>query len=168
MRDFASAGSSTGDEPLPPVTTHRAGADGQQPKDEGVLVPPFLVGKPGSVSEDALWEGLKENGEGEVIPAFGSPPDEAAEDIPSNAFFIPEGADHVPTGIDPAAAQPAEHRETETWHVEVSTIAERLEMVARRLRSEGAASLSTKLAAGDSLDTLLAGLLAGYLAAHRH
>jgi hypothetical protein len=166
MRDFASAGSSTGDGPLPPVTTHWAGGDGQQPQDEGMLVPPFLMGRPNVLSENEFWEDPGDNAVGEVVPAFGSPPEEIAEDIPSNAFFIPEGADHVPTGIDPAAAQPAEHRET--WHVEVSTIAERLEMVARRLRSEGPASLATKLAAGDSLDTLLAGLLAGYLAAHRH
>ena len=167
MRDFASSGSPAGDEPLPPVTTHWVGADGQQPHDDGSLVPPFVPAAPSeSVSEEEFWDSLGGNSPGEVMPAFGSPPDEIDEVIPSNAFFIPEGADHLPPVIDPAAAQPAEHRETR--QVDISTIAERLEMVARRLRSEGAASLSTKLAAVDSLDTLLAGLLAGYLAAHRH
>jgi hypothetical protein len=46
----------------------------------------------------------------------------------------------------------------------ITSLAERLEKLSHRLRVDETEMIIRRLAAGDRLDTLLAGLLAGYLA----
>lgn len=182
MRDLASgSGSGPGEQPLPPTVTKRADADGRQSQEEGPILRPFFPSavargpasrqviataastpsSSGDVSEGGFWDTL-DDGPDTALSVSSFAPD-AAENFPMDAFFIPEGADHVPAGVDASAAQHSEHR----VDLDSAWIAERLEMVARRLRLEGDASLFTMRASGDELDTLIASVLADYLAAHK-
>ncbi len=185
MRDLASdSGSVPGEQPLPPTVTRRADADGRASGEEGPMMPPFLpsearpystspveiqsasassVSSSGDVSEDDFWNNLGDvPGEGSAQSVSRFAPDGAAESFPMDAFFIPEGADHVPAGVDAAAAQHLEHR----VELDPAAIAERLEMVARRLRLDGQAALEPMLD-GDRLDAILGRVLADYLAAQK-
>src|SRR5438477_10771576 len=147
MRDLASGSGAApgGEQPLPPTVTSWSGVDGRAPLDDGPILPPFFP-----------------SGVAEVEQFAPTPEDESAESFPMDAFFIPEGADHVPAGVDPAGAQPAEHRERRV-EAEAIVVAHRLENLAKRLRVEGAAAVAAKLATGDTLDKLAAELLAAYL-----
>lgn len=86
-------------------------------------------------------------------------PMESADDFPMDAFFIPEGSEfttaHDAGGASTESAEPTDEA--------VGRLADRLEQVARLLRTDGQAAFST-LAKGDRLDAMIAGLLAGVLA----
>jgi hypothetical protein len=114
------------------------------------------------------WDVLSD--EGVVEPAFEADTDavlqelteQAAElslreDFPLEAFIVPEQTQHVPSGLE---GRPS----TEPEPTPVSSLAERLEKLSHRLRVEETDAIVRRLAAGDRLDSLLAGLLAGYLA----
>jgi hypothetical protein len=182
MRDLASgSGSVPGEQPLPPTVTKRSDADGGPAHGEGPILPPFLPSgaRPystspieiqsasaspadagGDVSEADYWNELANSGEIAQVSAFA--PDGQAENFPMDAFFIPEGADHVPAGVDASAAQHLEHR----VELDPKAIAERLEMVARRLRLDGKDALEPMLD-GDRLDALLGRVLGEYLASQK-
>jgi hypothetical protein len=118
---------------------------------------------------ESTWEELQE--EGTVRPAFEADSDAALEaftfeatelarkdDFPLEAFIVPEQAQRIPSGMEgkPIPAQPES--------TPVTSLADRLEKLSHRLRVEDTEIIIRRLASGDRLDTMLAGLLAGYLA----
>ena len=109
--------------------------------------------------------------EGVVEPAFEMAADEVLleltqdadeagrkEEFPLDAFIVPEQAQHVPSGLEGTAATPPPPPSATV------SLAERLEKLSHRLRVEESDAVVRRLASGDRLDALLAGLLAGYLA----
>ncbi|HEX6558698.1 MAG TPA: hypothetical protein VF021_04530 [Longimicrobiales bacterium] len=142
---------------------------------DGDMAPPFM-GTPrrtatgGAAEPESAWEELP--AEGSVEPAFEADVSEteaalaalsqvqpeAEEEFPLDAFIIPAHTRHVPTGLE---GQPKSEVPAPT---PISELAEKLEKLSHRLRVEDAETVLTRLAAGDKLDTMLAGLLAGYLA----
>jgi hypothetical protein len=145
---------------------------------DGRLAPPF-IGHPNVVSDmeaatssdaERPWDVQSDEEEGTVEPVFEADVSEAeavlaelsraasAEEFPLDAFIIPEHAHRVPTGLEgkPRSQAPA--------HTPVTELADRLEKLSHRLRVEESGTLIARLATGDRIDTLLAGLLAGYLA----
>jgi hypothetical protein len=120
---------------------------------------------------DEWGEDAAEDGEGTVEPAFEADADAVIEELslqvtaladkeefPLDAFIVPEQAQHVPTGLEGAPATPPPEPTA------ASALAERLEKLSHRLRVEESDAIVRRLAGGDRLDALLAGLLAGYLA----
>ncbi|HEX6693248.1 MAG TPA: hypothetical protein VF035_00960 [Longimicrobiales bacterium] len=128
------------------------------------------------------WEGSLEGEGGEAVPAWGDEkaaeevaftpaprlddegvmiPDEIAESagedasFPLDAFIIPPHAKRLPKGLEHAEAVQGEIAEE---------LAYRLDAMASRLRSEGFPGLIVLDADHRPVDTLLAGVLAGYLA----
>jgi hypothetical protein len=104
---------------------------------------------------------------GEVEPAFQADTDDALEDLdrqfrkeqfPLDAFIVPEETKRMPAGLEgqavPSGPEPSQ----------VTALADRLEKLSHRLRVEETDTIMRKMARGDRLDALLAGLLAGYLA----
>jgi hypothetical protein len=109
--------------------------------------------------------------EGVVRPAFEADTDAALEaftfeatelakrdDFPLEAFIVPQQTQRIPSGME-GKPLPAEPESTP-----VTSLADRLEKLSHRLRVEDTESVIRRLASGDRLDTMLAGLLAGYLA----
>ena len=82
-----------------------------------------------------------------------------AEEFPLDAFIIPEHARTVPHGLE---GQPPS---SEPENSPVRDLADRLEKLSHRLRVEESEAVISRLAQGDKLDAMLAGLLAGILAA---
>ncbi len=125
---------------------------------------------PAQDDEDHRWEEVPGD-EGVVEPAFEADTDAVLEaltqqaqdlarreDFPLEAFIVPAQAHHVPNGFEPGTvSEPPENQM-------MISIAERLEKLSHRLRIEDTETVVRRLAAGDRLDALLAGLLAGYLA----
>jgi hypothetical protein len=125
-----------------------------------------------SLSQPEEWtEDAGDEGEGVVEPAFEADTDAVLEELtlhaneavgkeefPLDAFIVPEQTQHVPTGLEGAPATPPPEPTAAT------TLAERLEKLSHRLRVEESDAIVRRLASGDRLDALLAGLLAGYLA----
>ncbi|MGH7445003.1 MAG: hypothetical protein ACREKM_09010, partial [Longimicrobiales bacterium] len=107
-----------------------------------------------------------ERAEHTVVPYTFEPPDTApsdadesgaeVDDFPLDAFIIPEGTERLPTGL-----LEADRRQRQR----ASELADRLEALAWRLRREGYSALARQTAHGDPVDALIAGILAGYLAA---
>lgn len=89
--------------------------------------------------------------ETEATIAAMSPPSE----FPLDAFIIPEESQRVPTGLE---GMPIPEPPPVT---PVSELADRLEKFSHRLRVEDTDEVIARLAAGDKLDALLAGYLAG-------
>jgi hypothetical protein len=108
--------------------------------DQGIVEPAFLA------ETDAVFASLTE-----AVPA-------ERDEFPLDAFIVPEDSHHIPTGMPKPDAPPANQAEP------TASLAERLEDLSRRLKSEDTDSIVRRLAAGDRLDSMLAGLLAGYLA----
>lgn len=140
---------------------------------ESRLAPPFM-GHPtiaAPIEEATMpWEAPADD-EGTVEPVFEADVSETEavlaalsasarrdDEFPMDAFIIPEQAQRVPTGLEgkPLPEQPA--------HTPVTELADRLEKLSHRLRVEDADAVLKRLASGDKLDALLAGLLAGFLA----
>lgn len=164
---------------MPPVTS-QPGLLGGAPSDgNGHMAPPF-VGEPTAAlareapaagvdayEEPAVpWDDFAEAGT--VEPMFEADVSEteavlaklarADEEFPLDAFIIPEQSQRVPSGLEgkPVPNHPAPTPVTE--------LAERLEKLSHRLRVEDSEVVLRRLAAGDKLDALLGGLLAGFLA----
>jgi hypothetical protein len=124
---------------------------------------PSLDLGPESGFQDELETWDDEQGtEGTVESAFAADTDavigELTQQFPLDAFIVPEEAQHVPSGLEGTAATPPPE------HTPASSLAERLEKLSHRLRVEDSDAIVRRLAGGDRLDALLAGLLAGYLA----
>ncbi|HEX6939595.1 MAG TPA: hypothetical protein VF158_09295 [Longimicrobiales bacterium] len=104
----------------------------------------------------------------EGAPVDDAPPDDA-DAFPIDAFILPEDADHRPGGADAAAGQHTTPLSKKLLRPlpedRAARLADRLEAIARRLRVDGPAALSQDLESHDRFDALLAGVLAGYLAA---
>ncbi len=136
--------------------------DAEPEIDEFDAEPGFDTG-PASAFEDDLdgWDD-DEDSEGTVEPAFAADTDAALSELtqqfPLDAFIVPEQAQHVPSGLEGAPATPPPE------HTPANSLAERLEKLSHRLRVEDSDAIVRRLASGDRLDSLLAGLLAGYLA----
>lgn len=100
-----------------------------------------------------------EPAETEAFP-FEQPVEEASpdtdDDFPVEAFDVPEFRSE-----EPAEAAPA----TTPDMGAADAVADRLEALANRLRAEGPGALSREVEMGDRFDALLAGMVAGYLAA---
>jgi hypothetical protein len=112
------------------------------PGDEGVVEPAF------EVDTDAVLEALTQQAS-ELA---------RRDEFPLEAFIVPEQSQRVPSGLEPGS------RPTPPDKQPITPLAERLEKLSHRLRVEDTDSIVRRLAAGDRLDALLAGLLAGYLA----
>lgn len=123
-----------------------------------------------SVVEEILWAQDEEDETGEVEAVFEADVSETAaalaelsraarsEEFPLDAFIIPEHAQRIPNGFE-GKKLPEPPR-----HTPVTDLADRLEKLSHRLRVEDANAVVARLAGGDKLDALLAGLLAGYIA----
>lgn len=161
----------TGDEPprkgsmMPPAITQREGE--RTPLGDAPLAPPF-VGGPGSTRDEASMPGeaLADEDQGVVEPMFAADSDDVLaeltqqakkEEFPLDAFIIPEQSQRVPSGLE---GKPIPAHE----HTPLTALADRLEKLSHRLRVENTEVVVHRLAGGDRLDALLAGLLAGYLA----
>ncbi|MGQ0563148.1 MAG: hypothetical protein ACT443_14900 [Gemmatimonadota bacterium] len=155
--------------PLPPVTSQPGAASGMSGGRDGRMAPPF-PGKP-AVAAAALVEEETADEEGTAEPMFEADVFETeavlaelshaahpAEEFPLDAFIIPEQTDRLPNGVERKPLAEA------SIHTPVSELADRLEKLSHRLRVEDADAVIARLATGDRLDALLAGLLAGYLA----
>lgn len=166
---------------MPPVTSQPVAPDHVSTDGLGRLAAPF-VGRPTIAAptppvadtpafDDAMpWEGPAED-EGTVEPVFEADVSETAavlaelsasarreEEFPLDAFIIPEQAHRVPTGLE---GKPLPEHKAPT---PVTELADRLEKLSHRLRVEDSDAVLKRLAAGDKLDALLAGLIAGLIA----
>jgi hypothetical protein len=156
--------------PMPPVMSRpNAGFSSAPLTGENSMAPPFIGGPvirgqmEQPMTAEMPWESTDE---GSVEPAFEGVVDATtealggiavkAEEFPMDAFIIPEDAQRVPTGMDSKASAVPEH-------TPATELADRIEKLSHRLRVEDSKSVIEKLAAGDRLDSMLAGLLAGFL-----
>jgi hypothetical protein len=173
-------GPSRSGSPMPPAFTKHGDGRGASNGD-GRLAPPFIGGPGGTPRNEPPGEpppiSASSGGggnepwetpdEGVVEPAFQADTDAALaeldqqarrEDFPLDAFIVPEETRRMPAGMEgqamPAGPEPSQ----------VTALADRLEKLSHRLRVEETGAMLHKLARGDRLDALLAGLLAGYLA----
>ena len=171
---------------LPPVITRRKSFRSSSIQNSP-LAPPFIAGtRAGTVTSppveakapaevpaeeekpsDMIWDPMSD--EGVVEPAFVADTDAVFEELtqqaeslreefPLEAFIVPEQSDRVPTGMEGKPLPPAPES------TPLTSLAERLEKLSHRLRVEDTDAVVRRLAGGDRLDTLLAGLLAGFLA----
>lgn len=167
--------------PFGPVTSQHGGASLPPLNGDARMAAPF-VGKPtivaapvqpaatAAVVEEIPWAQDEMDETGEVEPVFEADVSETeaalaelsraarADEFPLDAFIIPEHAQRIPNGFEgkKLPAPPA--------HTPVTELADRLEKLSHRLRVEDANAVIARLAGGDKLDALLAGLLAGYIA----
>lgn len=96
-------------------------------------------------------------------------PEDEGDVFPIEAFIIPEDAERLPSGVDGVPSQqgmPLSKKLMQPLPEDrAARLANRLEAIARRLRTDGAAALDQDLQSRDRFDALLVGVLAGYLAA---
>ena len=179
--------------PLPPVVTQVDAASRASSNGDARLAPPFVgvptvrasaaqpavqltQPEPASSDEaldDVPWAQGPADETGEVEPVFEADVSETeaalaalsmaarAEEFPLDAFIIPEHSHRIPNGFEGKALPEA------PAHTPVTDLADRLEKLSHRLRIEDADAVVNRLAGGDKLDALLAGLLAGYIAGSR-
>jgi hypothetical protein len=125
-----------------------------------------MAAQPPSQEAEMPWEQDEGDEEGTVEAVFEADVSEteanlaalaAPTEFPMDAFIIPEESQRVPTGLEgmPIPEPPA--------HTPVSELADRLEKFSHRLRVEDSTDVIARMAGGDKLDTLLAGLLAGFI-----
>lgn len=97
-----------------------------------------------------------ESAESETVPA-------SEEAFPLDAFLLPQSDEAT---ADIAVQDEQDKQETAGFQPSgaAQNLAERLERLTRELRAEDANAVIARLARGDKLDTLLAGLLAGFVA----
>jgi hypothetical protein len=177
---------------LPPVVTRRKSFRLSGPDQPAPLAPPYIAGsrplseeppqgdlhapEPATaneeIAEDMPWDSMSdESNEGVVEPAFKADTDAVLEeltqhaaemgnreDFPLEAFIVPEQSERLPNGMEGRPLPPAPE------NTPITSLAERLEKLSHRLRVDETEMIIRRLAEGDRLDTLLAGLLAGYLA----
>lgn len=171
-------GSASPEETLAPLASTRWTEE--EGVDDGGLMPPFIPGASASEASAADLGGPVAPAEPGPAPSstaepesvgtaeerfpFGVPgPDEhqperagATDDFPYDAFDLSDGPEADVGVSEPPLANAS--------GAGVDDAAERLEDLARRLRSEGPAAAESALGSGDRLTTLLAAVLAGYLA----
>jgi hypothetical protein len=135
-----------------------------------VAAPAQSAPAPAAIVEEIPWAQDEDDETGEVEPVFEADVSETeavlaefsraarSEEFPLDAFIIPEHAQRIPNGFEgkKLPEPPA--------HTPVTDLADRLEKLSHRLRVEDAKEVVARLAGGDKLDALLAGLLAGYIA----
>ncbi|MBI4409571.1 MAG: hypothetical protein HY561_07670 [Gemmatimonadetes bacterium] len=181
MRGDATSGRTpaSGSAPLPPVVTRPAASRGAASSSGGML-PPFLAGAP-RPSAPAARPSSRPAPAPPARPVSTSAADagraaqkqrdpwaapDAPQEFPLDAFIIPEGAERLPAGVAaPAASAVPRGEAPKGAPAAARELADRLEALAQRLRREGAAALGQGMASSDRFEVLLAGLLAGYLAA---
>jgi hypothetical protein len=169
--------------PFGPVTSQPGGLPATPMNGATRMAAPF-VGQPtlvvapvqpatpaaSAVVEEIPWAQDEDDETGEVEAVFEADVSETeaalaelgrvarSEEFPLDAFIIPEHARRIPNGFEgKKLPEPAPH-------TPVTELAERLEKLSHRLRVENADAVIARLAGGDKLDALLAGLLAGYIA----
>jgi hypothetical protein len=144
--------------------------------ESAMIAADFLEAEPEEEPEPQSWEPEEEpwepdtEDEGVVRPAFEADTDAALEaltqqvaeltkrdDFPLEAFIVPEQAKRIPNGVE---GKPTAQPEI----TPLSSLSDRLEKLSHRLRVEETDAIIRRLAGGDRIDTMLAGLLAGYLA----
>lgn len=139
---------------------------------------PFEGGATGWTDEDASVETPPEPGEAEEEEAFwdAGPAGVEPEDFPMHAFDLGQeepAEPEAPIEEEPAPGEMFAELEPESADGpegpaaapgDASHLADRLEWLAQSLRTEGAAALNRELTDGDRVTSLLAGVLAGYLA----
>ena len=163
---------------MPPAVTQRNGVE-PAAAPEARMAPPFVAGSdpaevaaspagaaPSAGEEERMpWETMSD--EGVVEPMFEADTDAVLaelsqqakkEEFPLDAFIIPDHAQRVPSGLEGKPLPP------HAGPTPLNTLADRLEKLSHRLRVEDTEVMVRRLAGGDRLDALLAGLLAGYLA----
>jgi len=145
-----------GEKPLPPFF---AGDEAEAPAREEPA--PEAAEPERDVPGVGTASGHAEPAETEPFP-FEQPVEEARpdtdtdDDFPVEAFDVPEFRSE-----ERAEAAPATTADTGA----ADAVADRLEALANRLRAEGPVALSRQVEMGDRFDALLAGMVAGYLAA---
>lgn len=169
---------------LPPVFTHWSGSKPEvEPASDPVALP-FLPddGAPAEQTaasdegaapvEQALPESSAPVFETALSQDFGVADTEAesedSEAFPIEAFIIPDDSERMPAGFETESLSPSEpisNVASPATLDRTSRLADRLEALARKLRAQGPAALGNGLDSGDRFDAVLAGLLAGYLAA---
>lgn len=173
---------------LPPVVTRRKSFRSST-SSAAPLAPPYIAGSKAASREappvelplpveatakeesadDMVWKPVSE--EGEVEPVFQADTDAVFEELtqhaaettsreefPLEAFIVPEQSERLPNGMEGKQLPPPPE------NTPITSLAERLEKLSHRLRIDDMDVIVRRLAAGDRLDTMLAGLLAGYLA----
>jgi hypothetical protein len=116
------------------------------------------------------WESLIVEEEIVVEPTFAADTDAVLNQLSDYAAELsqreefPVDAFGAPESMELLAAEPDSQPGADAVLSPVSSLAERLEKLSHILRVEQSEEIVRRLAAGDRLDTLLAGLLAGYLA----
>ena len=142
-----------------PAVTAESDAEASVPRDlddwesgidenGGQAVPAY--GDEQAVEHDAFSPPPQLNDEGAVMPE----PERADQSFPLDAFIIPPDAKRLPKGL--------EHAEEVQLEV-AEELARRLEAIAQRLRREGFTGLLHPDTNQEPVDTLIAGVLAGYL-----
>ena len=161
--------------PMPPVITRTVGPIADH---AGDIAPPFTgtraaqpVASQAPQSEEMPWEAEAE--EGVVEPMFEEDVSETTaqlaalsqtppEEFPMDAFIIPEDSRSMPSGMGaktPSVPAPE--------HSPINDLADTLEKLSHRLRVADANTVVKELAGGDKFESMLAGLVAGYLAASK-
>jgi hypothetical protein len=146
-------------QPLPPAVSQLERTPVSGASGPGTTAPPFAAG-PAQAPPD--FEAMGVAGvamplggieEEETVTPASRGADEGEIAFPIDAFIIPEDSQRVPTGMAPG-----------TGAAVVGELADRLARLANELRAEGEPVLQRRLSAGDRLDTVLAALLAGFVA----
>ncbi len=137
--DVVPGAGSASERPMPPVTSTSADLRRESATEDSRPLPPFF---PGRAAPEAVVERA-------------APGAEAGGDtFPEDAFFLPD----EPLSSIHGAGAVAAH--------EIEALADRLERLAAKLRTGGAAALADP-SEDDPLDALLGGVLAGYLIGRR-
>lgn len=173
MSDDAQRGPRPDETPTPPTTTRWSEREGRESE---TLLPPFLprhdratggaAAEPASTVEPEPVVEPEPAVEAEPVEAEPAGAIESASDeFPFEAFDLE--AEHIApesAGVGAAAVAPAE---ISSQASPTETLASRLESLAARLRTEGAAAAESDMASSDRMTSLLGAVLAGYLAASR-
>ena len=161
--------------PYPPAVTRwpkaapAAGAAVMAPpfRTDNAKVAPFVSPQaPATATPSESWENMPE--EGVVEAAFEEDVARATDglnndtEFPFRAFIIPEDTKRVPTGLDAAQVEAVTQHTEQPDRDANHDLADRLELLARRLRSGDVSSLLENLARGDRFDHLIAPFIASY------
>lgn len=149
-----------GDAPAQPVTRRTGtGTPAQAPEEDMAETSPAKTqAEPAPEREEREEFPFEAVAEGAAGPAVAHEPEIGEgdeDDFPVQAFDVPGLRETA--GAPAAAARAASDAE--------AAMADRLERLAARLRDEGPGALAAELDRGDRFDGLLAGMVAGYLAA---
>ena len=188
MTDHGPGSTSPEETPTPLASTRWSEEGGA---DETDLMPPFIPGRgrdeaSQDVAEPGGWVGPTAaesaafvvepeapagDAEGSTTPgADSAAPAWVAEDFPYEAFDLSEEEEEEEEeeeGEGEGKGEAVVEAPAETPPGDANDVAERLEEMARQLRSEGSAAAEAALGSADRLTALLAGVVAGYLVGRR-